>query len=283
MATNAEIQDLDIVDMLKKKTITIRQDVLKMIHAAQSGHPGGSLSAAEILTTLYFHTLRLDPQNPDWPDRDRFILSKGHACPVWYSCLAERGFFPVDELFTLREINSRLQGHPYIKKTPGVDMTTGPLGMGLSAAIGIALGLKLDGSQAHVYVVLGDGELNEGMIWEAAMAAPKFGLNNLIAFVDYNNLQLDGRCHEVMPIEPLIQKWLAFNWHVSEIDGHDIGSILDAIQTAQRYQVGPSLIIAHTIKGKGVTFMEDECDWHGRAPNDAQLALALTELSASME
>ena len=270
----------EIIAKLEQQALTIRRDILTMVHAAQSGHPGGSLSAADIVTALYFHFMRVDPDDPDWPDRDRFVLSKGHACPVWYSCLAEKGFFPVEELVTLREIDGRLQGHPDMKKTPGVDVTTGSLGQGLSVGVGMALGLKVDGRDARVYVILGDGELNEGQVWEAAMAGAKFGLDNLTAIVDYNNLQLDGHCHEVMPIEPLVDKWRAFNWQVLEIDGHDVAAILGAIEAAQGTLGRPTVIIAHTVKGKGVSYMEGECDWHGRAPDDEQYSQAMAELGA---
>lgn len=271
----------ELIKQLRSKAFQIRKDILTMIHTAQSGHPGGSLSATDILVALYFHFLNLDPKNPDWNERDRFILSKGHSCPAWYSCLAERGFFPVEELTTLRQINSRLQGHPVMGKTPGVDMTSGPLGMGLSAGLGIALGLKLSGIPAWTYVMLGDGELNEGMVWEAAMCAPKYNLDHLVAIIDYNNLQLDGCCDEVMPLEPLRSKWLAFNWSVQEIDGHDMPAILEAIENTHQEKGKPSLIIAHTIKGKGVSYMENECDWHGKAPNDQQFVQALDEIETS--
>ena len=264
---------------LERQALVIRRDIIRMIHASQSGHPGGSLSSADIVTALYFHFMRVDPRNPAWPDRDRFVLSKGHACPVWYSALAERGFFPVDELLTLRQIDGRLQGHPDMLKTPGVDITTGSLGQGLSAGVGMALGLKHDGRDARVYVIIGDGELNEGQIWEAAMAAAKFNLDNLMTFVDYNNLQLDGWCHEIMPIEPVVDKWRAFNWEVFEIDGHDMRQIVDTIERAQQVSGKPSMIIAHTIKGKGVSFMEDQCDWHGKAPNDQEFEEAMIELA----
>lgn len=269
-----------LINRLQIKSYQIRKNILTMIHAAKSGHPGGSLSITDILVALYFHFLDIDPINPNWKYRDRFILSKGHSCPAWYACLADRGFFPVEELITLREIDGRLQGHPAMTKTPGVDMTSGPLGMGLSAGLGMALGLKLDGINSRVYVVLGDGELNEGMVWEAAMCAPKYKLNNLIAIIDYNNLQLDGNCDEVMPLEPLKTKWEAFNWSVQEINGHDMEAILDAIDTAQKEKGKPSVIIAHTVKGKGVSFMEDECDWHGKAPNDQQLLDAINEIES---
>jgi transketolase len=264
---------------LERQALAIRRDIIRMIHASQSGHPGGSLSSTDIVTALYFHFMRVDPQNPDWPDRDRFVLSKGHACPVWYSALAERGFFPVDELLTLRQIDGRLQGHPDMLKTPGVDITTGSLGQGLSAGVGMALGMKSDGRDARVYVIIGDGELNEGQIWEAAMAAAKFNLDNLMTFVDYNNLQLDGWCHEIMPIEPVVDKWRAFNWEVFEIDGHDMRQIVDTIERAQQVSGKPSVIIAHTIKGKGVSYMEDECGWHGKAPNDQEFEQAMIELA----
>ncbi|MBC8254435.1 MAG: transketolase [Ardenticatenia bacterium] len=264
---------------LERQALAIRRDIIRMIHASQSGHPGGSLSSTDIVTALYFHFMRVDPQNPDWPDRDRFVLSKGHACPVWYSALAERGFFPVDELLTLRRIDGRLQGHPDMLKTPGVDITTGSLGQGLSAGVGMALGLKHDGRDARVYVIIGDGELNEGQIWEAAMAAAKFNLDNLMTFVDYNNLQLDGWCHDIMPIEPVVDKWRAFNWEVFEIDGHDMRQIVDTIERAHQVSGRPSVVIAHTIKGKGVSYMEDECGWHGRAPNDQEFEQAMIELA----
>jgi transketolase len=267
------------VQALEGQARVIRRDIIRMIYAAQSGHPGGALSATDIVTALYFHFMRVDPRDPRWPDRDRFLLSKGHACPVWYAALAEKGFFPVEELKTLRQINGRLQGHPDMLKTPGVDMTTGSLGQGLSIAVGMALGLRLDGRDARVYVILGDGELNEGQIWEAAMAAAKYGLDHLLAIVDYNDLQLDGYCHDVMPIEPLADKWRAFNWQVAEIDGHDMHQILAAIEGAQHTEGRPTVIIAHTVKGKGVSFMENDCDWHGRAPNEAQYRQAMAELA----
>jgi transketolase len=269
-----------LIGRLQRQAAVIRGDILTMIHAARSGHPGGSLSAADIVTALYFHVLHIDPARPDWPQRDRFILSKGHACPVWYSCLAERGYFPVSELTSLREINSRLQGHPDMRKTPGVDMTTGSLGMGLSAGLGMALGLCQDGSPAHVYVMLGDGELNEGMVWEAAMCAAKYRLANLTAIVDYNDLQLDGTCGEVMPLEPLADKWLAFGWQVICIDGHDMRQILAALDEARSARDAPVVIIARTVKGKGVSFMENQCGWHGRAPNDAEYGRAMAEVAA---
>jgi transketolase len=267
------------IAQLQAQAREIRVDILEMIYTVQSGHPGGSLSATDIVTALYFHFMRVDPHHPDWPDRDRFILSKGHACPVLYATLARKGFFPVEELHTLREINGRLQGHPDMNKTPGLDMSTGSLGQGLSAGVGMALGLKLDGRKSRVYVMLGDGELNEGQIWEAALSASKYHLDNLIAILDYNNLQLDGTCDVVMPIEPLVDKWHSFNWQVFEMDGHNMGEIIETIQRAQEVKGFPSIIIAQTIKGKGVSFMENECDWHGKPPNDQQYQQALAELS----
>jgi len=253
-----------------------------MIHAARSGHPGGSLSAADVVTALYFHFMRVDPDRPRWEDRDRFVLSKGHACPVWYACLARRGFFPVERLLTLRQIDSLLQGHPDMLKTPGVDMTTGSLGQGLSAALGMALGLRLDRKTARVYAVLGDGELDEGQVWEAALSAAKYRLDNLLAIIDYNNLQLDGPCDQIMPVEPLAAKWDAFNWQVFEMDGHDMAQIVTTIETALEGRGRPTVIIAHTIKGKGVSFMENDCDWHGRAPDDEQYAQAIRELETAL-
>jgi transketolase len=268
MAPADNSERTQLVAALEDRAFEIRRLILTMIHAARTGHPGGSLSATDLVTALYFHFLRVDPQRPDWPARDRFLLSKGHACPVWYSCLAARGFFPIDELVTLREINGRLQGHPDMRKTPGVDMTTGSLGQGLSAGVGMALGLRLDGRDSRVVVMLGDGELDEGQVWEAAMAAAKFRLGNLVAIVDYNNLQLDGSCDQIMPLEPLAAKWEAFNWHVVQIDGNDMGVVVDSLAEALSGHDRPTVIIAHTIKGKGVSYMEGKCDWHGKAPND---------------
>lgn len=272
--------DEETIARLESKALDIRRDILRMIHAAQSGHPGGSLSATDIVTALYFHFMRVDPADQDWPDRDRFILSKGHACPVWYSALAEKGFFEREELLTLRQMNGRLQGHPDRLKTPGVDMTTGSLGQGLSAGVGMALGLRLQGRPARVYVMLGDGELNEGQVWEAVLVAAKYKLDNLLAFVDYNNLQLDGTCDEVMPIEPLVDKWQAFNWAVLETDGNHMRQVVETIQRALAIKGQPTVIIARTVKGKGVSYMENDCDWHGRPPDDEQFAQAMAELDA---
>ncbi|AEF95373.1 Transketolase [Desulfotomaculum nigrificans CO-1-SRB] len=264
---------------LQERAKTIRRYIISMLGEAGSGHPGGSLSAADIVTVLFFDTMKLDPKNPHWPGRDRFVLSKGHAAPVLYAALAERGFFEKDELLTLRKLGSRLQGHPDMKKLPGVEMSTGSLGQGLSAAMGMALGLRLDGGEQRVYVLLGDGEVQEGQVWEAAMAAGHFKLDNLTAFLDYNNLQIDGPVDVVMDVAPLPEKWRAFGWHVIEIDGHDIAQILAAIEEAKSTKGKPTMIIARTVKGKGVSFMENQVGWHGNAPKPEQVQQALEELA----
>jgi transketolase len=274
-----KINDTKIL-ALKKRAREVRIEIIKMIYKAQSGHPGGSLSAADVMTVLYFDILNIDPNRPQWERRDRFILSKGHACPVWYVCLAEKGFFPKQELSKLRVIGGILQGHPDMKKVPGLDMTTGSLGQGLSAGVGMALGAKTKGLKFKTYVILGDGEIDEGQIWEAAMSANKFKLNNLITILDYNNLQLDGQCSKVMPLEPLADKWRSFCWDVKEIDGHNMYEILDVFYKLKKYQEKPTIIIAHTIKGKGVSYMENQVDWHGKAPNEKQFKQALKELEA---
>jgi transketolase len=272
-----EIDKIEIKN-LKKKANEIRRELLKMIHAAKSGHPGGSLSAADIVTALYFKVMRISPQEPYWPDRDRFILSKGHACPVLYTALCLRGYFDREHLARLRQIDSILQGHPDMKKTPGVDVTTGSLGNGLSIGVGMALMGKLDKKDYRVYVMLGCGELDEGMVWEAAMCANKYKLDNLCAIIDYNRLQLDGTVDEVMPLEPLADKWHAFGWHVLEIDGHDMKATLDGFAMAEKIKESPTVIIANTIKGKGVSYMENVGSWHGKALNDDELMRALKEL-----
>lgn len=263
---------------LKEKAQSIRRHIINMLSGAGSGHPGGSLSIADIVTVLYFAILKVDPGNPHWEERDRFVLSKGHACPVLYGALAEAGFFPVEELKTLRKIDSRLQGHPDMKKTPGVEMSTGSLGQGLAAANGMALAARLDKKDYRVYVVLGDGEVNEGMIWEAAMAAAHYGLDNLTAFLDCNGLQIDGPVEKVMDTDPLPEKWAAFGWHVLTIDGHDLGQILAAVKEAKETKGRPTMIIANTVKGRGVSFMENQVGWHGKAPNKEETAQALAEL-----
>lgn len=267
------------ISQLEKYAQSIRYSIVEMVTEAQSGHPGGSLSAADILTTLYFAEMNIDPQKPHQVDRDRFVLSKGHAAPVLYATLAERGFFSKEELLTLRKINSRMQGHPSMKSLPGIDMSTGSLGQGLSAASGLALAARLDNSPSRVYAVLGDGELEEGMVWEAAMFAAHYKLDNLTAFVDYNGLQIDGPVSEVLSPLPIPEKWAAFNWHVIEIDGHDIAAIYDAIQTAKTIKGKPTMIVAKTIKGKGVCQMENLAEWHGKAPSREQCELFLTQLN----
>jgi transketolase len=249
-----------------------------MTAAAGSGHPGGSLSSVELLTALYFNVLNHRPEEPNWPDRDRFILSKGHVCPVLYSVMARTGYFPVEELMTLRKFGSRLQGHPNVKALPGLESSSGSLGQGLSIANGLALAAKLNNKSYRVYCLMGDGELQEGQIWEAAMTAPHYGLDNVCAIVDYNNLQIDGKCDEVMGINPLAKKWESFNWHVIEIDGHDLAQVLKAYEEAANHKEQPSVIIAHTTKGKGVSFMENVAGWHGKAPNKEELEKALQEI-----
>lgn len=265
-------------DDLSATARKLRHHVIEMITEAKSGHPGGSLSAADLVTALYFNTLVHDPKNPLWQERDRFILSKGHAAPILYAALAECGYFPVDELLTLRKSGSRLQGHTDRNLTPGVEMSAGSLGQGLSFAVGVSLAAKLDSSKYHVYVMLGDGECDEGQVWEAAMSAAHFKTNNLIAIVDHNKIQLDGRCQDIMSLEPLASKWIAFNWHVIEIDGHDFKQILPALKEAREYNSKPVVIIAHTIKGKGVSFMENNVEFHGKSPSKDETILALKEL-----
>lgn len=261
----------------------IRRETLKATAAAKSGHPGGSLSLAEIMTVLYFEEMSLDPMNPQYQERDRFVMSKGHATPVLYAALALRGFFPVGELATFRQINSRLQGHPDMKHIPGVDFTTGSLGQGLSGALGMALAAKLDHSPRRVYAIIGDGECQEGQIWEAAMAAAHYKLDNLTVILDYNNLQICGEICDVMNIEPIAEKWQAFGWHVVELDGHDFTQIRESICEAKSTKGKPTLLLAHTIKGKGISFMENKAEWHGSAPNAEQLAQALAELKVEEE
>lgn len=263
---------------LKATANVMRQDIVRMINAAGSGHPGGSLSAADIVAALYFNVMDIDPQDPKKSDRDKFVLSKGHAAPVLYAALANRGYFEKDELMKLRKFGAMLQGHPDMKGTPGVDMSTGSLGQGISTAVGMALAGKIDGSANRVYALLGDGELNEGLVWEALMAASHYGLSNLTAILDYNGLQIDGSNDEVMSIKPVDQKFAAFGWNVIEIDGHDMEAILEAFDKAQKETEKPSVILATTVKGKGVSFMEGDYGWHGQAPNGEQLAQALKDL-----
>ena len=270
----------ELIRDLEEKAKKMRQDIIIMVAAAQSGHPGGALSAADIVAALYFHVMRYDPKDPTRPDRDRFVLSKGHACAVLYAALAEAGFYPREEIITFRNINSRLQGHPDRKKLPGVEFTTGSLGQGLSGANGMALAGRLDGKDYRVFCMIGDGESEEGQIWEAAMAAAHYSLDNVTAITDFNGLQIDGAHHEVMTVTPLPEKWRAFGWNVIEIDGHDFPQILDALSPYRKVEGKPTMIIAHTIKGKGVSFMENVVDWHGKAPNEEEARRALAELGA---
>ena len=268
----------EMIADLSRRAYEYREQVLRMIYERKSGHLGGAFSAAEILTALYFHQLRLDPENPAWKDRDRLVFSKGHACAMLYTVLAHRGYFPVEELSTFRALNSRLQGHPEPRKTPGVEVPAGPLGHGVAIGAGMALGARLEGSRRRVYVILGDGELNAGVIWEDVMLAAKFGLDNLKVIVDYNGVQQTGTTAKVMPTEPIGAKWTAFNWHVTEIHGHNMAEVLDALDLADEVHGMPSVIIAHTTKGKGVDFMENSPQWHGGIPTDEQFQIALEQL-----
>jgi transketolase len=269
----------ETVQRLELVANKLRRMVLDLTWVGQCGHPGGSMSLAEILSCLYFEVMDIDPQRPGWDERDRFILSKGHAAPVYYSVLAQRGYFPTDLLSTYGKLDTLLQGHPDMH-TPGVDMSSGSLGQGLSPAVGIALGAKLKGLSFRTYVVIGDGESQEGQIWEAAMVAPHFKLDNLTVIVDKNRLQLTDFTDQAIPVEPMADKWKAFNWHTVEIDGHNVREILAAIDEAKRVKGQPTAIIAHTTKGKGISFMEDKAAWHSKAPNDAEHAQGLQELLA---
>ncbi len=263
---------------LKLKACQVRQRVLQLIKEGGSGHPGGSLSATDILTALYFDALNHNPEEPFWPERDRFILSKGHACPALYVVLAEAGYFPKEELHGFRKINRMLQGHPEYG-TPGIEVPTGSLGQGFSVSVGIALGLKLQNKSPHVYALLGDGETQEGQVWEAAMAAGHKRLDNLTIFIDYNKIQQDGFLDDTMTLEPFSDKWRAFNWAVREIDGHDFVQILEGIEWAKSIPDAPQVLICNTIKGKGVSFMENEPKWHGtQPPTDEEMKQALDEL-----
>jgi len=257
---------------------TLRRHIISMLGKAGSGHPGGSLSAVEILIDLYFKVLRHKPQDPHWPDRDRFILSKGHAAPVLYATLAESGYFPVEELSTLRQLDSRLQGHTDRTVTPGVEMSAGSLGQGLSFTIGVALAGRLNSQQYRAHVLLGDGECDEGQVWESAMAAAHFKLDNLVAIVDRNEQQIDGWTCDVMELEPFDKKWQSFGWHVIEVDGHDLAQLIEAFDKAKLVKGQPTVIIAHTTKGKGVSFMENNPNFHGKAPNADEVEIALKEL-----
>ena len=267
---------------LKQIAANIRLDIVEEVFSASSGHPGGSLSIADILAYLYFEEMRVDPSNPDAADRDRFVLSKGHTAPALYAALAERGFLPKEDLKTFRHVESYLQGHPDMKHTPGVDMTTGSLGIGISAACGMALSAKLSGDTFRVYTVLGDGESEEGQVWEAAMFAAHYKLDNLCAVLDFNGLQIDGPITEVMNPTPLDEKFKAFGWHVRVIDGHDFAQIENAFAEARTVKTQPSIIISKSVKGKGVSFMENQVGWHGTAPNREQYEQAAAEIRAAM-
>ncbi|MHC1684272.1 MAG: transketolase [Clostridiaceae bacterium] len=265
-------------DILVSVSKEIRKNIIGMIFEAKSGHPGGSLSCADIITYLYFEKMNVDENNPKKDDRDRFVLSKGHAAPALYATLAEKGFFEKKHLKNLRKVGALLQGHPDAKNIPGVDVSTGSLGQGISNAVGMALGLKLEEKNSKVYVVLGDGELQEGLVWEAAMSAAHYKLNNLVAIVDYNRLQIDGNNEEVMGIAPLDEKWKSFGWNVISCDGHDFEELHKAFNEADNAENTPTVIIASTIKGKGVTFMENLAGWHGQAPNEEQKDQAIAEI-----
>jgi len=265
------------IKFLKKKANQIRKLIIKMLSQAGSGHPGGSLSCVEIITCLYFEVMRHNPKDPNWSERDRFHLSKGHACPAWYSALSLAGYFEEKHLFTLRRLGSILQGHPD-RRTPGVEVASGSLGQGLSVALGMSLALRLDKKDSRVYCLMGDGEIQEGNIWEAAMASAHFKVDNLCGIVDYNRFQIDGRIEKIMDIEPLVSKWESFGWHVIQVDGHNIEELLEAFEEAKQIKGKPTVIIAHTVKGKGVSFMEHVVDFHGRAPTKEEEKIALKEL-----
>ena len=256
----------------------LRVEVIKEVYKSGSGHPGGSLSAADIMTALYFKEMNVDPENPDMPDRDKFVLSKGHAAPILYAALANKGFFPKDELASLRKFGSRLQGHPNMNKVPGVEMSTGSLGQGFSVSVGMALANKMDKNPGRVYVLLGDGELQEGIVWEAAMSAGHYKLSNMCAIIDNNGLQIDGKNDDVMTVNPIGEKFKAFGWNVIEIDGHDFDQIFKAFDDAKAEKNKPTAIVAKTVKGKGVSFMEDLAGWHGKAPNEEEAKQAVEEL-----
>ena len=274
--------DAVVRKQLRIKACKARMGIIEEVYNAKSGHPGGSLSCVDILTYLYFHQMNVDPKNPKWEDRDRFVLSKGHVAPALYAVMAQKGFFPLETLKTLRKSDSILQGHPSMKLTPGVDMSTGSLGQGISTACGMALGAKITGKTFRVYTILGDGELEEGRVWEAAMYACAKGLDNLVAIVDNNGLQIDGKIAEVNSPYPIPEKFKAFGWNVIEISAHSFDEIDAALKAAAEFKGKPTVIIANSIKGKGVSFMENECSWHGTAPNAQQYEQAMSELNAAL-
>ncbi len=265
------------IKQLKEKAKQVRRLIVEMLAKAGSGHPGGSLSATDLITALYFKVLRFNAQDPSWPGRDRFHMSKGHCCPLWYAVLAESGYFPVEKLWTLRQLGSILQGHPD-RRTPGVEVASGSLGQGLSVALGMGLAAKMDKLDYRVYCLLGDGEIQEGNIWEAAMACAHYKCDNICAMLDRNGFQIDGKTSQVMSLEPVVAKWQAFGWHTIEIDGHNMEQILCAYDEAKTVKNKPTIIIAHTVKGKGVSFMENVVDFHGRAPTKEETERALKEL-----
>ena len=265
------------VERLEEQAVQLRRDIVEMIHAAKAGHPGGSLSAVDMITALYFHVMRIDPQNPRWEDRDRFVLSKGHACPALYAALARRGFFDPKHLTTLRQYHSILQGHPDMNKTPGIDISSGSLGNGLAIGVGMAMSGRLHHQDYMTYVMLGDGEVQEGMVWEAAMAAHHHDLGNLVAIVDCNGVQINGWVNEIMTVEPLADKWRAFGWNVVEVNGHNMKDLLTVLHTAKTMR-HPTEILMRTVKGRGVSFMEDDCKWHGNSPSDEELVQAILEI-----
>ena len=266
---------------LQRQCSKFRNDLIDLLHSIQTGHPGGSLSCTEILTSLYFEIMNVNPEDPEMEGRDHLILSKGHAAPMLYLVLAEKGFFPKEELKTLRQMDSMLQGHPCVHKTPGVELSTGPLGLGLSAGLGMAMADRIKGLDAYTYVVMGDGEIEEGCIWEAAMSASKFGADHLIGILDNNGVQLDGTLEEIMPMGDIGAKWRAFGWNVVTCDGHDVEDFCRAVEEAKRTKGQPSLILASTVKGKGVSFMEGKNTWHGKAINDNEYAQAKAELGGA--
>jgi transketolase len=271
--------DDDKLQFLKQKAVEIRRTILEMVYRANSGHVGGSLGAADLVVALYYHLMNHNPLDPSWPERDRFILSKGHCTPVIYAVLADCGYFPNEDLKTFRRPGSHLQGHPYQPKTPGIEASTGTLGLGISTALGIALAAKLKGERHWVYVLCGDGEIQEGQAWDAALFGNKYHLDNVIAFVDRNYLQTDGDSEEIMPLDPLAPKWESFGWRTYEIDGNSLHQIIDTVAAAQRMRGKPTMIIARTIKGKGVPFMENDAIWHGTPPNREQFERAMKELT----
>ncbi|TYQ16773.1 UNVERIFIED_CONTAM: transketolase subunit A [Acetivibrio alkalicellulosi] len=272
------MMDEKLLINLKKQSTIIRKHVIEAVYHAKSGHPGGSLSSADILTALYFHVMNVDVKNPNWEDRDRFVLSKGHCSPVLYGALAEKGFFNKEEIVKFRQADSFLEGHPSMRYVPGVDMSTGSLGQGISTAVGMAIAGKLDKKNYNVYALLGDGEIQEGQVWEALMSAAHYKLDNLIAFLDHNGLQIDGNITDVMSPEPVVDKFRAFGWNVITIDGHDFVQIIEAINEGKKTEGKPTMIVAETIKGKGVSFMENEAGWHGSPPNEEQRNKAISEL-----